>query len=113
MRPIDATHDPALRSWVESANRRGTDFPIQNLPLGVFRRAGTRENYRCAVAIGDYALDLGALEVLTPLVGLAGEALASCAAPSLGELMALGRPAWMALRHGLSRILGADSPRAG
>jgi fumarylacetoacetase len=113
MRPIDATHDPARRSWVESANRRGSDFPIQNLPLGVFRRAGTRESYRCAVAIGDYALDLGALEVLSPLAGLAGQALAACAAPSLGELMALGRPAWTALRHGLSQILGADSARAG
>ena len=113
MRPIDATHDPALRSWAESANRPGTDFPIQNLPLGVFRRAGTQENFRCAVAIGDYALDLGALEVLTPLAGLEAEALAACAAPSLGELMALGRAAWTALRHGLSRMLRADSPRAG
>jgi fumarylacetoacetase len=36
---IDATHDPALRSWVESANEEGTDFPIQNLPLGRFREA--------------------------------------------------------------------------
>ena len=36
----DGTHDPALRSWVESANDGATDFPIQNLPLGVFRRAG-------------------------------------------------------------------------
>ena len=40
---IDATHDPKLRSWVESANRPGCDFPIQNLPLGVFRpQADTR-----------------------------------------------------------------------
>ena len=33
---IDATHDPALVSWVESANDPATDFPIQNLPFGVF-----------------------------------------------------------------------------
>ena len=39
--PVDDTHDPARRSWVESANAAGTDFPIQNLPLGVFRRRGT------------------------------------------------------------------------
>ena len=37
---IDDTHDPARRSWVESANRPGCDFPIQNLPLGVFQPAG-------------------------------------------------------------------------
>jgi fumarylacetoacetase len=54
---IDATHDPKLRSWVESANRPGCDFPIQNLPLGVFR---TREgSARLGVAIGDQILEVG------------------------------------------------------
>ena len=43
MRDIDATHDPQLTSWVSSANRAGCDFPIQNLPFTVFRRAGSRE----------------------------------------------------------------------
>lgn len=37
MRGLDETHDPALASWVASANVEGTDFPIQNLPFGVFR----------------------------------------------------------------------------
>lgn len=37
---VDDTHDPSLRSWVQSASR-ATDFPIQNLPFGVFRRAET------------------------------------------------------------------------
>ena len=37
-RLIDATHDPALRSWVESANAPDSDFPVQNLPYGAFRR---------------------------------------------------------------------------
>lgn len=53
---IDATHDPALRSWVESANRPGCDFPIQNLPLGVFCPRGEAEA-RIGVAIGDMILD--------------------------------------------------------
>lgn len=54
---IDETHDPALRSWVESANRPGCDFPIQNLPLGSFRtRRDTRR--RIGVAIGDFILDV-------------------------------------------------------
>ena len=39
---IDETHDPAVRSWVGSANRPGCDFPIQNLPLGVFAPTGGR-----------------------------------------------------------------------
>ena len=39
---MDATHNPKLKSWVESANDPATDFPIQNLPFGVFRRKGTR-----------------------------------------------------------------------
>ena len=55
---LDNTHAPALRSWVESANDGVTDFPIQNLPFGRFRRAGTEEPYRIGVAIGDQVLDL-------------------------------------------------------
>jgi len=55
---IDSTHDPLLESWVESANTAGTDFPIQNLPLGRFRRAGSRDPWRSGVAIGDAVLDL-------------------------------------------------------
>ena len=59
---LNDTHDPALRSWVESAHEPGTDFPIQNLPFGVFSRtADERENpygLRTGVAIGDAVLDL-------------------------------------------------------
>jgi fumarylacetoacetase len=56
---IDQTHDPELKSWVESANRPGCDFPIQNLPLGVFRPAG-ESRARVGVAIGDSILDASA-----------------------------------------------------
>jgi len=55
---IDETHDPNLRSWVEPANRPGCDFPIQNLPLGVFRERGEQRR-RIGVAIGDFILDAG------------------------------------------------------
>lgn len=55
---IDETHDPSLKSWVESANRPGCDFPIQNLPLGVFRQA-RNPRPQLGVAIGDLILDLG------------------------------------------------------
>ena len=55
---LDHTHDPSLQSWVASAQAPGTDFPIQNLPYGRFRRAGTDEPLRIGVAIGDQVLDL-------------------------------------------------------
>ena len=57
MNSIDATHDPALRSFVESANRAGHDFPIQNLPFGRFREV-SGQAWRIGVAIGDQVLDL-------------------------------------------------------
>ncbi|UVH57083.1 fumarylacetoacetase [Variovorax paradoxus] len=60
MTALNATHDPKLRSWVASAHEAGTDFPIQNLPLGRFRTAGSSEGFRIGVAIGDQVLDLRA-----------------------------------------------------
>ncbi|MDE2049727.1 MAG: fumarylacetoacetase [Gammaproteobacteria bacterium] len=108
----DPTHDPRLRSWVASANVPGCDFPIQNLPFGVFRRAGGGESFRCGIAIGDCVLDLGALDMLGPFEGLGAEALAACAEPSLNRLMALGRQSWAALRRGVSACLREGAPRA-
>jgi fumarylacetoacetase len=54
---LDDTHDPALASWVESANDPATDFPVQNLPFGRFSRDGVSD-WRIGVAIGDQVLDL-------------------------------------------------------
>jgi fumarylacetoacetase len=112
MSAADPTHDAKLRSWVPAANLPGCDFPIQNLPFAVFRRAGSAENFRCGVAIGDSVLDLGALDMLSPFEGLPAEALAACAEPSLQRLMALGREARVALRRGLSQCLREGAPRA-
>jgi fumarylacetoacetase len=64
MTNLNTTHDPALRSWVASANVAGCDFPIQNLPFGRFRRAGTSEPFRLGVAIGDQVLDLKAAGIV-------------------------------------------------
>ena len=113
MRSIDATHDPRLTSWVDSANRPGSDFPIQNLPFAVFRRAGSAEPLRCGVAIGDAIVDLTALGAAAPGAGPAAEALAACAAPALNALMALGPEAAIALRRALSGLLRAGSAHAG
>ena len=52
--PLDASHHPALQSWVASANNAATDFPIQNLPYGRMRRAGSSEAWRMGVAMADY-----------------------------------------------------------
>ncbi|MGC8711046.1 MAG: fumarylacetoacetase [Leptodesmis sp.] len=112
-RPIDATHDPALRSWVESANQPDADFPIQNLPFGVFRRPGSSQA-RIGVAIGDQILDLvqchgeGLLQELPMVVKDA------CLAPTLNLLMFLGREASSSLRQRLSDVLrsGAEIPSA-
>ena len=109
---LNATHDPGLRSWVPSANLPGGDFPIQNLPFAVFRRAGGGENYRGGVAIGEQVLDLGALDMLGRITGVAAEALAACTESTLNSFMALGPEAWSALRRSLSQTLRADSPQA-
>ena len=97
---LDETHDPELRSWVASANAAGTDFPIQNLPFGVFR-GGPGGTPRIGVAIGDRVLDLRAA-VDAGLLDEAHEALPACRETSLNGLMALGVPA----RHGLRRAIG-------
>ncbi len=109
MPPLNATHDPALKSWVQSANQPGTDFPIQNLPFAVFRKKGSATAFRGGVAIGDQILDLAALHEARVLQGSPADALAACAQPTLNNFMALGPDAWSALRAALSRLL-SDGP---
>ena len=97
MSGIDATHDPALRSWVESAAGHG-EFPIQNLPLGVFSRTG--EKPRPGVAIGDRVLDLPAIASLLPR-----EIEPTLAGVTLNELLALAPASRTGLRRTLSALL--------
>jgi fumarylacetoacetase len=105
---LDETHDPTRRSWVAAANEAGAEFPLQNLPFGVFRRRGASEAPRGGVAIGDRILDLAAAERAGLFTGTAREAAAAASGPTLNPLMALGGSAWSALRQALSRLLGAD-----
>src|SRR5690349_9644938 len=102
MSTLNETHDPALHSWVDSANRAGGDFPIQNLPFAVFRRRGANEAWRGGVAIGDQIVDLAAMAAAGVFNGAAGEAVRAAAQDKLNDLMALGQPAWTALRLALS-----------
>jgi fumarylacetoacetase len=106
---LDATHDPALQSWVASANAADTDFPIQNLPFGRFRRTGTAEPWRCGIAIGDQVLDLRAAAATDGWSQGVTALLAPLAAGDLNGFMAMGAPARRALRAALSQALAAGS----
>jgi fumarylacetoacetase len=110
VRAINETHDPSLRSWVASANAEESDFPIQNLPFGVFRRAGTHEAFRSGIAIGDQILDLAALEDAKILWGEPAALLAIASRPPLNEFAALGHEASHVLRGALVRVLSDGSP---
>lgn len=103
--PLNETHDPALRSWVASANDGASDFPIQNLPFAVFRRRGAGEAFRGGVAIGDQIVDLAALDRAGVIQGAAADAVRAAAQDKLNALMALGASASSALRLALSRGL--------
>jgi fumarylacetoacetase len=109
MIPLDATHDPALRSWVTSANVDGGDFPIQNLPYGRFRRHGTTEPWRIGVAIGDHLLDLRLAAEAGTWSADVEVMLASLALGDLNVLMARSAAARAALRAELSAALAAGS----
>ncbi|RKR45285.1 fumarylacetoacetase [Paraburkholderia sp. BL17N1] len=107
---LNQTHDPAARSWVESANAPACDFPIQNLPFSVFRRKHSGEAFRGAVAIGDQVIDIAAWAARASLNGIAGEAARACAQPVLNEFFSLGPSAWRAVRHALFAALHERAP---
>ena len=108
----NATHDPGLKSWVESANDGHTDFPIQNLPFGVFRRRGSGEAFRGGVAIGDQIVDLAAVTADAVFGGEVAAAAAAGAEPTLNGLMRLGPTACSQLRAALSATLAHGSDDA-
>jgi fumarylacetoacetase len=94
---LDATHDPELRSWVASANTPDGDFPLQNLPFGRFRRAGSNEAFRIGVAIGDQVLDLRSAGLVS--------------SDDMNELMAATLVERRALRAAISSGLAAGSAK--
>lgn len=112
MHSLNETHDPTLRSWVESANLPATDFPIQNLPFAVFRRRDAQEDFRGGVAIGDQIVDLRALSERRLISGVVSEVLAAGAEPTLNRLMSMGPASWSALRQWLSQSLRPGSLHA-
>ena len=99
------THDPARQSWVGSANGH-PDFPIQNLPLGVFSPPDGEP--RGGVAIGDAIFDLRAAVAAGVFSGAAQLGAAAASGPTLNPLMALGKEPRVALRKRLSELLRSD-----
>jgi fumarylacetoacetase len=102
---IDETHSPGRRSWVASANEHA-DFPIQNLPLGVFAPPGGAA--RGGVAIGDDIFDIAVALELGLFEGLAAQAAQAASGATLNPLFALGGEARRGLRRRVGDILDAD-----
>src|SRR4051795_7721666 len=105
---IDATHDPRRESIVESANH-DPDFPIQNLPLGIFSPPG--EAPRGGVAIGDEIFDLKAAADANLFSGLAAEAAYAASGALLNPLFAQEARLRQALRAQVSDLLSHDGLR--
>lgn len=106
---LNETHDRGRACWVEAAHVPGTDFPIQNLPFGVFKRRGSAESARIGVAIGDQILDVQACIQAGLLTELGATTAQSCASSSLNGLMVLGSKAWSTLRRQIADVLSADT----
>jgi len=95
-----------MRSWIESANLPGCDFPLENLPYGVFNQEDSKN---IGVAIGDQVLDLYDCAKSGLLNRLSSDTLAACSSDSLNALMALGPGAWSMLRQQITSLLSAEA----
>ena len=100
---LDATHEPARLSHVTAANVDGAEFPIQNLPFGVFSTQG--RGRRIGVAIGDHILDLATADRLGLFEECAADVRQATICEDLAELFRLGRPAMTALRRTVAKVL--------
>uniref|UniRef100_E6Q2I4 fumarylacetoacetase n=1 Tax=mine drainage metagenome TaxID=410659 RepID=E6Q2I4_9ZZZZ len=103
---LDESHDPKRTSWIAVAAE--SDFPIQNLPYGVF--STQRREPRIGVAIGERIVDLRALAESGQFDGIVDREV--LCASALNALMAAGRPVWRALRRRLSDLLRVGGERA-
>lgn len=95
-----------LRSWVKTANEAECDFPLENLPYGVFRG---EHGKHVGVAIGDRVLDLRACACRGLFEGLPAAVVDACSAPSLNALMRTGPALWGQLRERLTGLLEASA----
>ena len=106
----DFTHDPAACSWVASAQAPGCDFPLQNLPYGRFRAAGSAQPWRIGVAIGDQILDLAAARHAATWPAALAPQLSALAQGDLNAVMAEPKAVRVALRQAIFQALHQASP---
>ncbi len=109
---VNETHNPNLKSWVESANDPETDFPIQNLPFGVFVSSAEETMPSIGVAIGDQVLDLSAVAEDLWAEDFHDPVADACMLESLDLLMLLEPDELYDLRTRLIELLRADSVKA-
>ncbi|WCM94740.1 fumarylacetoacetase [Acidovorax sp. NCPPB 2350] len=109
-RTLDHTHDIGIHSWVDAANDEGSDFPLQNLPLCMFRPAPGLV-MRAGIGIGDQILDLGLAADSGLLEGLSDMIVGALKGVRLNELFALGAEAMTALRREVWRVLAVGYAR--
>lgn len=107
MTALDKTHDPKLKSFVVDANGHA-DFPIQNLPFGIFSRRG--EAPRGGIAIGNHILDLAALNASGMVSENAKKLLAAALAPQLNKFFKQGPGARQFVRQEVSKLLSQACP---
>ena len=107
---INATHDPKRQSWIESANDPVGDFPIQNLPFGLFDDC---RGARGGVALGDVIIDLARLRDAGLLSGPADAAADAAPGATLAPLLECSSPAVSALRARLSDLFRRDGEGKG
>jgi fumarylacetoacetase len=103
---MNETHDASVKSWVESANRVDSDFPVQNLPYGVFRSGGREPSI--GIAIGDQIFDAGAW--VRSAEGR-GAGLPLLAEPKLNSFLGAGREVWSKARSTFFQLLRAEAPQ--
>ena len=104
---INETHDPNLKSWVESANDPNTDFPIQNLPFCIFHRRGTIERWRVGAVVGDQVLDVASIfeAGLLPELPIVSVGRLAIGSSNLTDIAFSGGADFPQLRRNLSSIL--------
>ena len=103
----DHTHDPNLTSWIDSA--QSGDFTIQNLPYGIFSRAGSDDAPQIGVAIGDQILDITGCIAEWLFDGLSSETSHALSAQTLNDFFARGPEAWREARHAISALLNIET----
>ncbi len=108
---MNETHNPQLLSWIESANKPNAEFPIQNLPFGVYKKKFGGVVSHVGIAIGDQILGITEARNEGLFTGIAEEAAEACSDGTLNRFMGQGRLHWSELRKRLSILLSDESER--